>query len=69
MIANMRHKTALERTVAFLSQAREGALNNLPPELMAIDLRDALTSLSEIVARTTNEEILQEIFSRFCIGK
>lgn len=69
MIANIRHKIALERTVAFLSQAREGANNNLPPELMAIDLRDALTSLSEIVARTTNEEILHEIFSRFCVGK
>lgn len=69
MITNIRHKTALERTVAFLYQAREGALNNLPPELMAIDLRDALASLSEIVARTTNEEILEEIFSRFCVGK
>jgi tRNA modification GTPase len=68
-IANIRHKAALERAVAFLSQAREGALNNLPPELLVIDLRDALASLSEIVDRTTNEEILQEIFSRFCIGK
>lgn len=69
MIANIRHKAALERTVAFLCQAREGALNNLPPELMVIELRDALASLSEIVDRTTNEEILQEIFSRFCVGK
>lgn len=69
MIANIRHKAALERTVSFLRQAREGALNNLAPELMAIDLRDALASLSEIVDKTTNEEILQEIFSHFCIGK
>jgi tRNA modification GTPase len=69
MIANIRQKAALERTVAFLSQAREGALNNLAPELLVIDLRDALTSLSEIVDRTTNEEILQEIFSNFCVGK
>jgi tRNA modification GTPase len=69
MIANIRHKAALERTIAFLCQAREGALNNLAPELMVIDLRDALASLSEIVDRTTNEEILQEIFSNFCVGK
>jgi tRNA modification GTPase len=69
VIANIRHKAALEKTVAFLSQARDGALDNLPPELMIIDLRDALAGLSEIVARTTNEEILQEIFSRFCVGK
>ena len=69
MIANVRHKTALERAVVFLSQAREGAQHNLPPELVAIDLRDALASLGDIVARATNEEILQEIFSRFCVGK
>jgi tRNA modification GTPase len=69
MIANIRHKSALERTAAFLSRAREGSLSNLPAELIAIDLRDALASLDEIVNKTTNEDILHRIFSRFCVGK
>ena len=69
LIANIRHKAALEKAVGFLCQAREGALQHLPPELLALDLRDALMSLGEIAARTTNDEILQEIFSRFCVGK
>ena len=69
MIANIRHKSALERTAAFLSRAREGSLSNLPAELIAIDLRDALASLDEIVSKTTNEDILNRIFSRFCVGK
>jgi tRNA modification GTPase len=69
MIANIRHKSALERTVAFLSQAREGALSNTPAELTAIDIRDALSCLGEIVNKTSSEDVLNEIFSRFCIGK
>lgn len=69
VIANMRHKSILEKTISFLSQAAIGVRSNMPPELIAIDIRDALDSLSEIVGTTTNEEILEEIFSRFCIGK
>ncbi len=69
MIANARHKHALEKTVAYLSRAREGIRNDLPAELIAIEIRDALASLGEMVDRTTNEEVLEQIFSRFCIGK
>jgi tRNA modification GTPase len=69
MITNIRHKIALEKTVNFLSRARDGCLGNLPLELIAIDIRDSLTSLSEIVRPTTHEDILNEIFATFCIGK
>jgi len=68
-ISNIRHKNVLERTAALLSRAREGALDQLPAELVAIDIREALTTLGEIAGRTTDEELLQQIFSRFCIGK
>jgi len=69
VIANIRHKIALEKTVGYLSQAIKGALENLPAELIAIDIRDALASLGEIISKTTNDDILNEIFSNFCIGK
>ena len=69
VIANIRHKIALENTLSYLSQAMKGALDNLPAELIAIDVRDALASLGEIISKTTNDDILNEIFSSFCIGK
>ena len=69
IIANARHKCALERTVDFLSRAKEGYLKDLPVELVTIDIRDALSSLGEIICPTTDEDILHEIFSNFCIGK
>ena len=69
MITNLRHKSVLENTIVFLSQAAAGLHNRLPPELIAVELRDALASLGEMVEKTTNEEILEQIFSRFCIGK
>lgn len=69
MIANLRHKNVLENTIALLSQAAAGMRSRLPPELIAVELRDALACLGEMVEKTTNEEILEQIFSRFCIGK
>lgn len=69
MIANLRHKNVLENTIALLSQAAAGMRSRLPPESIAVELRDALACLGEMVEKTTNEEILEQIFSRFCIGK
>ncbi|MCG6536801.1 MAG: tRNA uridine-5-carboxymethylaminomethyl(34) synthesis GTPase MnmE, partial [Syntrophales bacterium LBB04] len=69
MITNIRHKIALEKAVNFLSRTRNGFIMNSPIELIAIDIRDALSSLSEIIRPTTNEEVLDEIFANFCIGK
>ena len=69
IIANIRHKMALEKTISFLSQAKEGVLKNVSPELIAIDLSDALASIGEITGKTASEDILTRIFSQFCIGK
>lgn len=69
LISNLRHKLALEKTLSLIKDAREGLLKNLPPEFTASDLQAALRSLGEITGHTTSEEILDQIFSRFCIGK
>lgn len=69
MISNIRHKMSLEKTALLLSQAKDGIENGLSPELPALDVREALDTLGEIVGKTVNEEILDRIFAAFCIGK
>jgi len=69
IITNIRHKTAIEKAATLLSEARESILKNRSPEFAAFDIREALDCLAEITGKTTNEEILDRIFSTFCIGK
>ncbi len=69
MIADLRHKIALERAAECLISARDGLRDGLPSELAALEVREALDSLGEITGRTTSEEVLDRIFANFCIGK
>jgi tRNA modification GTPase len=69
IITNLRHRTALEKAVSLLSGARENILGDISPEFVSIDLRESLESLGEIVGETINEDVLDRIFSGFCIGK
>ncbi len=69
IITNLRHKTSLEKAARLLSRARENILEGISPEFVALDLRESLESLGEIVGETINEEVLDRIFSSFCIGK
>jgi tRNA modification GTPase len=69
IVSNVRHKLAIEKTGALLSKAKDGILNNLSPEFSVFDVREALDSLGEITGKTINEEVLDRIFSTFCIGK
>jgi len=66
---NLRHKDALRRALESLSYAMDSIDRGEPPELVAVDLHGALNCLGEIVGAVTNEEILDRIFSQFCIGK
>jgi len=68
-VCNVRHKLAIEKTGELLSRAKESILNSLSPEFSAFDVREALDSLGEITGKTINEEVLDRIFSTFCIGK
>jgi tRNA modification GTPase len=60
---------AVEKSIALLSKAKEGLQGGLSPEYAAFDLRQAVESLDEITGRNLSEEILDQIFSNFCIGK
>ena len=69
VITSLRHKVALEKTVEALKEARVGLHKNIPPEFTAADIQPALHCLGEITGHTSGEEVLNHIFSRFCIGK
>jgi tRNA modification GTPase len=69
LIVNARHKQALEGSLHCLRRAKEGMKRKVPLELVALELRSCLDYLGEIGGETTTEEILECIFSQFCIGK
>lgn len=69
MVTSSRHRDALQKTGQFIENALKGLQANLPGDLLAIDLRGALHQLSLITGAITTEDVLDSIFSRFCIGK
>ena len=66
---NLRHKRVLERAQVVLEEVSEGREREIPWDLTAIEIRRALDILGEIAGETTPDEVLDMIFSRFCIGK
>ena len=56
-------------SLAALGNAETAVHNKIPHEMLLLDLYNALRSLDEITGATTNDDILNLIFSRFCIGK
>lgn len=69
LITNARHVEAIARTLEALNRALEGLSNNIPGDLLAQDIREAIEYLGEITGEITNDEILGNIFRNFCIGK
>jgi len=69
IVPNLRHKVAIEKALTASRDVVEGFRTGRPAELVAVDLTEALDSLGEIVGATTTEEILDQIFSRICVGK
>lgn len=69
IITNLRHYYALKKANENLQYARNSLNEKLTGEFIAIDLRNAEMALSEIIGKVTTEEILNNIFAKFCIGK
>jgi tRNA modification GTPase len=69
ILTNMRHKLCLEKVISSLEASRYSIESNMSGEFISLDLRAAIISLGEITGEFTNEEVLNHIFSRFCIGK
>ena len=69
IIPNLRHKMALTKAAEFIEDASRNLIDGFPLETVAADLSWAKDAVDEITGDKSNEEILSEIFSRFCIGK
>jgi tRNA modification GTPase len=66
---SLRHKEALEQASAHFQKSVSNLREGLPFEIVAADLQEGLQALGEIVGETASEEVLDRIFSQFCIGK
>ena len=69
IITNIRHKTALEKTKDAIKNIFETIDMGLPMDLISVDLKEALDSLSEITGEISSEDILDHVFGNFCGGK
>ena len=68
-ITNSRQKGLLEQSLFFISQALHSSIDDMQDDFITIDLYDAKKSLEEMVGIQVSSDILDQIFSKFCIGK
>ncbi|NLW55979.1 MAG: tRNA uridine-5-carboxymethylaminomethyl(34) synthesis GTPase MnmE [Firmicutes bacterium] len=69
LVTRLRHKEALEEALANLQSVAKGLSQQQSEDLLAVDLRAALEALGRITGRSVSEEIIDRIFSQFCLGK
>lgn len=69
VVTNMRHYEALTKALAAINRVDEGLQSNLSGDFLSRDIRDCMHFLGEITGEITNDNVLQNIFSKFCIGK
>ena len=68
-ITNIRHKEALEDTLKSLQMVKNSILDGMPEDFYSIDLMDAYSQLGAIIGEEVGEDLVNEIFSKFCMGK
>ena len=69
VISNARHYDAIQRAKQAIERVQTGLDQQLSGELLSLDLQDCLNALGEITGQITSQEVLNNIFSKFCIGK
>lgn len=69
IITNLRHKEALKEALNSLLMVKESLKANMPEDFYSIDLMGAYTSLGKIIGEEVEEDLINEIFSSFCMGK
>jgi tRNA modification GTPase len=69
VLTNIRHKASLECCQRSLNRAFDAINGYLSSELVAVDLQDAKNAVEEVVGLVSNEDVLERIFNKFCIGK
>ena len=68
-ITNSRHKEALDNAYDSLCKVKDSVENGMPEDFYSIDLMDAYTYLGLIIGESVEDDLVNEIFSKFCMGK
>lgn len=69
IITNARHKNLIRKAIENVKKTKNAINQNMPIDMIAISIKDILDSLGEITGEIMSEEIINEIFSKFCLGK
>lgn len=69
IISNSRHYEALKKALKAIGEVNKGLKNNISGDLLSVDIRRSIEHLGEITGEITNDDVLENIFANFCIGK
>ena len=69
IVSNERHKTIIINSRKNLDKARETIKNNMPIDIISTYLKEIIEELGKITGETVTEDVISEIFSKFCLGK
>ena len=69
MITNVRHKEALKEALASFQEVKRSLERNMPEDFYSIDLMNAYRCLGSVIGQEVSEDLINEIFSTFCLGK
>lgn len=69
VITNVRHKNLIEKALESVKKAKETMENKMPLDIIAIFIKDILEDLANITGEIVTDDIIDEIFSKFCLGK
>lgn len=68
-ITNVRHKNALDNALNHLNEVKKSIENGFPEDFWAIDLKNVYENIGEVTGDSVNEDLIDQIFSQFCLGK
>ena len=69
MITNIRHKQLIEEALNHLKEAKEALEDNMPVDIISINIKEVLQDLGKITGENVSEDVIKGIFSKFCLGK
>ena len=69
IVTNVRHKNIIINARNSLKMARETINNNMPIDIISTNLKEILEELGKITGETVTDDVISEIFSKFCLGK
>lgn len=69
VLTNLRHKNALQSAIECINQVIESIMNGMPEDCWAIDLKNVYEAIGEVTGDSVKEDLMEQIFSQFCLGK